>query len=137
MAEDGLIPKVFAEVHPKFRTPWRSNLLFMVFVSLFSAFVPMSKLGEMTSIGTLFAFCIVCAAVLVMRKTHPEKSRPFRTPWVPAVPLLGILFCLAMMIHLGLGNWLRLIGWFAIGQVIYFTYSRHHSKLVAKGSPAL
>ena len=134
MAEDGLIPKVFAEVHPKFRTPWRSNLLFMVFVSLFSAFVPMSKLGEMTSIGTLFAFCIVCAAVLVMRKTHPEKPRPFRTPSVPAVPILGILFCLAMMIHLGLGNWLRLIGWFAIGQVIYFSYGRHHSKLAPEES---
>jgi basic amino acid/polyamine antiporter, APA family len=129
MSNDGLLPKMFSDVHPKFRTPWRSNLLFMVFVSLFSAFAPISAVGHMTSIGTLLAFVIVCAGVLVMRKTQPNLPRPFKTPLVPLVPILGILVCVAMMASLGVTNWLRLIIWLAIGQVIYFTYSRKHSHL--------
>jgi basic amino acid/polyamine antiporter, APA family len=132
MANDGLLPKLFSDIHPKFRTPWRSNLLFMVFVSLFSAFAPISAVGHMTSIGTLLAFVIVCAGILVMRKTQPDLPRPFKTPLVPLVPILGIVVCLLMMLSLGLTNWLRLIVWLVIGQVIYFSYSRHHSKLRSK-----
>jgi APA family basic amino acid/polyamine antiporter len=131
MSRDGLLPKVFSDIHPKFRTPWRSNLLFMVFVSLFSAFAPISVVGHMTSIGTLFAFVIVCTGILIMRRTQPDIPRPFRTPLVPLVPILGILTCALMMFGLGLDNWLRLLVWLVIGQVIYFTYSRHHSKLKA------
>jgi APA family basic amino acid/polyamine antiporter len=132
MSRDGLLPRVFSDIHPKWRTPWRSNLLFMLFVSLFSAFAPISMVGHMTSIGTLFAFVIVCAGVMIMRRTHPDLPRPFRTPAVPFVPVLGILVCLLMMFGLGLENWLRLFGWLAIGLLIYFLYSRHHSHLAKK-----
>jgi len=135
MSRDGLVPKVFSDIHPKFRTPWRSNLLFMVFVTPFSAFLPLSIVGEMTSIGTLFAFVIVCAGVWVMRRAHPDTPRPFRTPLVPLVPILGIVWNFAMMYSLGLSNWLRLIIWLVIGQVIYFTYSRHRSHLALKQAP--
>jgi basic amino acid/polyamine antiporter, APA family len=134
MSRDGLVPKVFSDVHPRWRTPWRSNMLFMVFVAPFSALLPLSIVGQMTSIGTLFAFVIVCAAVLIMRRTNPQTPRPFRTPLVPLVPILGILWNFAMMYSLGLSNWLRLIIWLVIGQVIYFTYSRHHSHLALKGA---
>ncbi len=129
MSKDGLLPKVFSDIHPKFRTPWRSNMLFMVFVSLFSAFAPISMVGHMTSIGTLLAFVIVCAGIIVMRKTHPELPRPFKTPLVPLVPILGILVCAAMMYSLGWENWMRLFVWLGIGMAIYFGYSRHHSRL--------
>ena len=129
MSRDGLLPKVFSDIHPKFHTPWRSNLLFMVFVSLFSAFAPISVVGHMTSIGTLLAFVIVCAGILVMRHTHPNTPRPFRTPWVPLVPILGILVCFSMMYSLGVENWLRLFVWLGLGLIIYFAYSRHHSHL--------
>lgn len=129
MSRDGLLPRVFSDIHPKFRTPWRSNLLFMLFVSCFSAFAPISVVGHMTSIGTLLAFVIVCAGIMVMRRTQPDLPRPFRTPWVPAVPIAGILVCFAMMASLGVDNWLRLIVWLVIGLIIYFTYSRHHSHL--------
>ncbi len=129
MSRDGLLPKVFSDIHPTFRTPWRSNLLFMVFVSLFSAFAPISVVGEMTSIGTLFAFVLVCGGILVMRRTHPDLPRPFRTPLVPVVPVLGVVVNLLLVFGLGWTNWLRLIVWLAAGLVIYFLYSRHHSKL--------
>jgi APA family basic amino acid/polyamine antiporter len=134
MARDGLLPRVFAEVHPKYRTPWRSNLLLMVFVSLFSAFAPISVVGKMTSIGTMFAFVIVCGGVVVMRRRMPEVPRPFRTPCVPAVPVLGIALNLLMMAGLGVSNWARLIGWLAIGLGIYF--GRRRSTGGEKG-PAL
>ena len=134
MSRDGLVPKVFSDIHPKFRTPWRSNLLFMLFVSPFSAFLPLSIVGEMTSIGTLFAFVIVCAGVWVMRRAHPEHARPFRTPLVPLVPILGIVWNFAMMYSLGWSNWLRLIIWLVIGQIIYFTYSRKRSHLMLKNA---
>ena len=101
----------------------------MVFVSLFSAFAPISWVGHMTSIGTQFAFVVVCGGVLIMRKTNPDLPRPFRTPLVPLVPILGIVVCLAMMAGLGLSNWLRLFVWLAIGLVIYFGYGRRHSHL--------
>jgi len=129
MSRDGLIPKIFSEVHPKFRTPAKSNTLFLVFVSLFAAFVPARVVGEMTSIGTLFAFILVCLGVLVMRKKMPDAPRAFRTPLVPVVPILGIATCLFMMVFLPGDTWIRLIIWLLIGLVIYFKYSRYHSKL--------
>jgi APA family basic amino acid/polyamine antiporter len=133
MSRDGLVPRVFAAIHPRFHTPWRSNLLFFLFVAPFSAFLPLKVVGHMTSIGTLFAFVIVCAGVWVMRRKNPDAPRPFRTPLVPLVPILGILWNFAMMYSLGLANWLRLLVWLAIGQVIYFTYSRKHSHLRKAG----
>jgi APA family basic amino acid/polyamine antiporter len=135
MSRDGLLPKLFCNVHPKFRTPWLSNLLLMVFVSLFSGFLPISKLGNMTSIGTLLAFVIVCAGVMVMRRTHPDTPRPYRTPLVPLVPVLGILVCLAMMAALDVDTWIRLFVWLLIGFVVYFGYSRTHSHLVTEPEP--
>ena len=129
MSRDGLVSKIFSDIHPKFLTPWRSNLLFCLFVAPLGGFLPLKVVGHMTSIGTLFAFVIVCAGVLVMRRTHPHTPRPFRTPLVPLVPILGIVWNFAMMYSLGIENWLRLIVWLAIGQAIYFGYSRFHSRL--------
>lgn len=130
MSRDGLLPKLFSEIHPKFRTPWRSNLLLMAFVSLFSGFLPIESLGNMTSIGTLLAFVIVCAGIMVMRKTHPNVPRPYRTPLVPLVPILGIIVCFGMMAFLDAITWIRLVVWLLIGFVVYFGYSRTHSHLV-------
>ncbi len=124
MSADRLLPKFFSDIHPVWRTPWRSNLLFMVFVSLFSGFIPISVLGEMTSIGTLLAFIIVCFGVMVLRRTRPDLPRPFKTPWVPLVPIAGIIVCLAMMVSLGIETWIRLIVWLLIGFAVYFGYSR-------------
>jgi APA family basic amino acid/polyamine antiporter len=135
MSRDGLVPRVFSEIHPKFQTPWRSNMLFFLFVAPFSALLPLSIVGRMTSIGTLFAFAIVCAGVWVMRVKNPDQARPFRTPWVPAIPILGMVVNFALMYSLGWSNWLRLIVWLAIGQAIYFGYGRRHSHL-RQGGPA-
>nr|HEV7952746.1 amino acid permease [Candidatus Acidoferrales bacterium] len=132
MANDRLLPKAFRDVHPKFRTPWKCNLMLMIFVSCFAAFVPISVVGKMTSIGTLFAFVIVCVGIIIMRKTHPDTPRPFRTPLVPLFPLLGIAVNVAMMYGLGWSNWLRLVIWMAIGLVIYFGYSKSRSLVNAK-----
>ena len=132
MSRDGLVPAVFSQIHPRFRTPWRSNILFFLFVAPFSAFLPLSVVGRMTSIGTLFAFVIVCAGVWVMRIRNPGQARPFRTPWVPAVPILGIAVNFALMYSLGRSNWLRLAIWLVIGQAIYFLYGRHHSSVTRK-----
>lgn len=129
MSKDGLLPKVFSDIHPKFGTPWRSNLLFCLFVSLFAAFVPANVVGHMTSIGTLFAFILVCAGVWVLRVQEPNRERAFKTPLVPLVPILGILTCLAMMIPLGWETWGRLVGWLAVGIIIYFTYGVKNSVL--------
>jgi len=129
MSKDGLLPKIFSQVHPKFGTPSKSNLLFMLFVSLFAAFVPARVVGEMTSIGTLLAFVLVCVGVIVLRKKQPDLPRAFKTPLVPLVPILGILSCLAMMVALPGDTWLRLIIWLAIGFIIYFGYSVKNSKL--------
>jgi APA family basic amino acid/polyamine antiporter len=129
MSRDGLLPKVFSDIHPKFLTPWRCNLIFMLFVSLFSGFLPISKLGHMTSIGTLLAFVIVCVGVIVMRKTNPDAPRPYRTPLVPIVPICGVLVCLAMMVSLDYETWIRLIVWLVIGLTIYFGYSIKRSHL--------
>lgn len=127
MSNDRLLPKLFSDVHPRFRTPWKSNLLLMVFVSLGAAFTPIARLGNLTSIGTLFAFVVVCIAVVIMRKKQPNLPRPFRTPWVPVVPILGVLINVALMAGLGLITWAAFLIWMAIGLAIYFGYSRHTS----------
>lgn len=132
MSKDGLLPKVFSDVHPKFQTPYKSNLLFMLFVSLFAAFVPARVVGEMTSIGTLLAFILVCAGIIIMRYKMPDAPRAFRTPFVPLVPLLGIGTCLFMMAFLPGDTWIRLIVWMAIGIALYFGYSQKRSKLNKK-----
>lgn len=130
MARDGLIPaKFFADVHPKFRTPWKSTMAIGVFVCILAGLLPIDALLHLTNIGTLFAFVMVCAAVLIMRKIDPHIERPFRCPWVPLVPLLGIGTCLLLMTSLPAANWWRLLAWLSIGLVIYFAYSRKHSFL--------
>ncbi len=130
MARDGLVPKsFFADIHPTFRTPWKSTIAIGIFVAILAGLLPINALLELTNIGTLFAFVVVCIAVLVMRRTNPGAHRPFRCPLVPVIPVLGILLCLMLMMSLPVGNWLRLIGWMILGLIIYFTYSRHHSVL--------
>ena len=129
MAKDGLLPKFFSSIHKKFSTPWKTNLFFMVFVSLFAGFVPVSDLGHMVSIGTLFAFVLVCIGIMVLRKSLPDAIRPFRTPFVPAVPIIGILVCVYLMYSLPAESWYRLAIWMAIGIVIYFAYGKKHSKV--------
>ena len=129
MSKDGLIPKVFSIVHPKFRTPAKNNLLFMLFVSLFAAFVPARVVGEMTSIGTLFAFILVCIGVIVMRKKMPEAPRAFVTPLVPLVPILGVITCLFMMVFLPPDTWIRLVVWMLIGLDVYAYYGIKNSVL--------
>jgi basic amino acid/polyamine antiporter, APA family len=128
MARDGLLPRsVFGVVHPRFRTPWKSTILVGIFVTSLAGFLPIDALLHLTNIGTLLAFVIVCGAVLIMRKTHPEAERPFRCPWVPVVPILGIVCCLMLMFSLPVDNWWRLIIWLGIGFLIYFSYGRKHS----------
>ena len=129
MSRDGLLPPFFSHINEKFRTPARSNLLFMLIVGLLAAFVPARLAGEMTSIGTLMAFTLVCAAVLVVRKTMPDIPRSFKTPFVPLVPILGILTCLCMMLFLPADTWIRLVLWMLIGLDIYVGYGMKHSKL--------
>ena len=129
MSKDGLVPGVFSQLHPQFKTPWKSNLLFFIFVGLIAAFVPASVISDMTVIGTLFAFVLVCFGIIILRKTDPNIPRPFRTPWVPVVPALGILICSGLMYTLGSENWLRLIIWLIIGVFIYIGYGRKNSKL--------
>lgn len=129
MSKDGLVPKVFSEIHPKFKTPYKSNLIFLVLVGAFSAFIPGDIVGDMTSIGTLFAFILVCAGVWIMRVKHPDIPRGFRVPMVPVISISGILVCTAMIFGLGWTNWVRLFGWLLIGFIIYFGYSRYHSRL--------
>lgn len=131
MSKDGLIPKVFSDVHAKFRTPAKNNFLFMMFVSLFAAFVPARVVGEMTSIGTLFAFILVCVGVMVMRKKMPDAPRAFRTPLVPLVPILGIGVCLFMMVFLPADTWIRLVVWMIIGLDVYLFYGMKNSVLNA------
>lgn len=134
MANDGLLPKCFGALHPKFSTPWLSNLILMILVGLIAAFVPLSIVSYMTSIGTLLAFVIVCASVIILRYTKPNQLRPFKVPFFPFVPLMGIATCFLMMATLGLESWLRLIIWLVIGLVIYFAYGKHHSKMKLRGS---
>ena len=135
MSHDGLVPKVFSEIHPRFRTPYKSNMLFFVFTGLFGAFLPEDIVGEMTSIGTLFAFILVCIGVWLLRRQRPDLQRAFRVPAVPFVSTAGVLICGAMIYGLGWTNWMRLLVWLLIGLVIYFSYGRKHS-LVQKGGGA-
>jgi basic amino acid/polyamine antiporter, APA family len=135
MSRDGLLPKVFSDVHPKYKTPYKANLFILIIVGAFAAFVPGDVVGDMTSIGTLFAFVLVCIAVIILRKTDPDLPRQFKTPWVPLVPILGVAACGLMMVGLGWTNWLRLIGWLALGFIIYFGYSRKNSKLNNPNNP--
>jgi APA family basic amino acid/polyamine antiporter len=129
MSRDGLVPPIFSSLHARFRTPWKSNVLFMIFVGGFALFVPGDIVGDMTSIGTLFAFILVSVGVIIMRKKHPEIPRQFKTPFVPYVPILGIAVCGAMIYGLGWANWSRLFAWLVIGLIIYFAYSIRKSHL--------
>src|SRR5262249_50279891 len=119
----------FGAVHPRFRTPWKSTILTGAIVGLSGSLLPLRILAELTNIGTLFAFVVVCAAVLVMRRTHPHVERPFRAPLVPLTPIIGIAICLLLMFSLPAENWLRLVVWLAVGMAVYFSYGRHHSVL--------
>jgi basic amino acid/polyamine antiporter, APA family len=129
MAHDGLLPKVFCDVHPVFRTPWKSNMLLFVMVGLFAAFSPGDITGSLTSVGTLFAFVLVCIAVMILRKREPGLKRPFRTPLVPLVPILGIIVCAGMIVAADNVTQIAALSWMVIGLVIYFAYSKSHSRL--------
>src|ERR1700690_959123 len=138
MANDGLLPrKFFAAIHPKFRTPYKNTILVGLIAAIIGSITPINIIGEMVNIGTIFAFIIVCISIMVLRKTNPGQPRPCRTPWVPLVPVLGILFNGYMMYKLGWVNWARLIIWLIIGLVVYFTYSRHHSRVQRNDRSAL
>jgi APA family basic amino acid/polyamine antiporter len=129
MGKDGLLPKAFSDLHPKYKTPYKANIAILVIVGAFAAFVPGDIVGDMTSIGTLFAFVLVCISVIILRKKEPNMVREFKTPLVPFVPLLGVFVCCAMMYGLGWTNWLRLFLWMAIGVVFYFAYGKKNSVL--------
>jgi len=129
MSNDGLLPTFFGDIHKKFRTPWKTNIFFMFFVSIFAGFVPIKDLGHMVSIGTLFAFSLVCLGILIMRKKMPDAVRSFRVPLVPFVPIAGIAVCFYLMYSLPSESWLRLLIWMAIGVLIYFVYGKSRSKL--------
>src|SRR5437867_3826070 len=131
MSRDGLVPSIFSEVHPRYRTPWKSNMLFFVFTGALAALVPADVTGEMTSIGTLFAFILVCAGVWIMRVQHPELERGFRVPAAPLVAVLGLITCGAIAYGLGWTNWMRLIVWLLIGFIFYFGYGKSHSHIDA------
>jgi len=129
MSIDGLLPKMFSDIHKKFRTPWKTNLFFLGFVSIFAGFVPIKELGHMVSIGTLFAFTLVCIGIIIMRKKMPDAPRKFRVPFVPVIPILGALICVFLMGSLNIDSWIRLIIWLTIGVVIYFCYGKKNSKV--------
>ena len=129
MSRDGLVPKMFSDVHPKFRTPWKNTILVGLLAAVVGSVTPISDIGKMVNIGTLLAFVIVSCAILVLRRTNPDHPRPFRTPLVPLVPILGVVFNGYMMYKLGWINWMRLILWLIIGLCIYFGYGIKHSHL--------
>ncbi|MGA9651715.1 amino acid permease [Pedobacter sp.] len=129
ISKDGLLPKMFSDVHSKFKTPYKSNIILCLFIGLFAAFVPMNVVGEMTSIGTLLAFLMVCVGILILRKTDPDAKRPFKVPLVPLIPILGIITCVVMMVFLPWETWLRLAVWLIIGLAIYFWYGKKNSKI--------
>ncbi|MDQ0970077.1 APA family basic amino acid/polyamine antiporter [Flavobacterium sp. W4I14] len=133
MSKDGLLPKFFSTIHAKFRTPFKTNIFFMLFVSVFAGFVPVTDLGHMVSIGTLFAFSLVCIGVMLLRKTDPDRPRPFKTPLVPFVPIMGVIVCVYLMSSLPLEAWIRLAIWMALGIAIYFFYGKGNSVLRNKG----
>ncbi len=132
MARDGLLPRFFGTIHPKFRTPWKSTILTGAAVALLAGLIPLRVLAELVNIGTLMAFAIVCVGLLVLRRTDPDHPRPFRCPWVPLVPALGILSCLILMFSLPAATWVRLLLWLCIGLLVYVLYGRSHSVLGAR-----
>jgi APA family basic amino acid/polyamine antiporter len=131
MSKDGLLPRWFSTVHRRFRTPYISSIVVGIVVAFFASVTPIAVLGELVSIGTLMAFVIVCAGVWAIRRTNPDLPRPFRTPLVPLVPIMGILISLLMMAGLPGGTWLRLVIWLVIGMGVYFGYGRRHSRVQA------
>lgn len=133
MSNDGLLPKAFSELHPVHRTPYKSNWILFVFVGLFAAFIPGSLAGDLTSFGTLFAFVLVSIGVWLMRRSDPNTPRPFKTPLVPLVPILGAVVCTGMIVALDAETLKTAFAWMILGLVVYFVYSRHHSKLQKKG----
>jgi len=135
MSKDGLLPSVFSDIHKKFRTPWKSNLLLMLGVGVLAGFTPISLLGQLTSIGTLSAFVVVCIGIIVLRRTRPDLPRPFKTPLVPLVPILGVLANFGLMASLDLVTWQWFLIWMALGLAIYFIYSRHQSVLQRSRAP--
>jgi APA family basic amino acid/polyamine antiporter len=133
MSQDGLIPKAFGDLHPRFKTPYKANWILFVFVGLFAAFIPGHMAGDLTSFGTLFAFVLVSLGVWILRRKSPEMHRPFRTPLVPAVPLLGAVICLGMIVAIDQRTLLFAMVWMVVGLLVYFGYSRNRSKLQSPG----
>jgi APA family basic amino acid/polyamine antiporter len=131
MSNDGLLPKVFSDLHPKFRTPYKSNGLLFLFVGCIATLLPGDITGDLTSIGTLLAFALVCVGIIIMRKADPDQPRPFRTPLVPLVPILGAVLCIAMIVSLDNTTIFVALAWMLIGLVIYFSYSKNNSRLKA------
>jgi APA family basic amino acid/polyamine antiporter len=135
MARDGLMPiNFFGAVHPKWKTPYKATILTGLIVATAASLLPLSILAELTNIGTLFAFALVCSSVLILRYVDPDHPRPFRVPFSPLFPALGIILCVALMLSLPGENWIRLIAWLAVGLVIYFSYGFYHSRLRQKAA---
>ncbi len=138
MARDGLLPEsFFGDIHPRFRTPWKSTILTGLTVGMLASLIPLGVLAELVNIGTLFAFVIVCLSILIMRYHHPQAPRPFRCPWVPLIPILGVILCLFLMFSLPSANWLRLAIWMVIGILIYLLYGRRHSIMAKRRAAAI
>lgn len=131
MSRDGLLPPTFSRVHPRFRTPYVPTIITGIAVALTAAFLPIQEIAELTNIGTLFAFSLVCIGVWILRRADPGRKRPFRTPLVPLVPILGVLFCGYLMASLPDVTWIRFVTWLVVGMAIYFLYGRHHSRVSA------
>ncbi len=129
MARDGLLPQYFSRIHPRFRTPYITTIWTGVFVGSIAMVVSIGSLADLTNIGTLFAFALVCIGVIVLRRTEPNRPRPFRVPWVPIFPILGVILCFALMLSLPLETWIRFFVWLGIGMLIYFLYGARRSKL--------
>jgi APA family basic amino acid/polyamine antiporter len=134
MSRDGLLPPVFRTIHPRFRTPYITTILTCAVAAVVAGLLPIGLLGQLTSVGTLLAFVIVCAGILVLRRTRPELERPFRTPWVPVVPILGILACFGLMLSLPLDTWIRLVVWLVVGLLVYAFYGRRHVVITGHAS---